>query len=132
VVQLVQEVDNVVEEIVIDQIVMNNKDLLHQIKVNNHQHHLNNMMINKAHIEVDNVVVVVVVINVVLLVVIVKVVQMPIQMRQHLIIQMIFPLFQSSKMVKLTQKKNELCSCAFYLHKLFPTFSSFSPKKANI
>jgi hypothetical protein len=63
------------------------------------------MMINKVHIEVDNVVVVVEVINVVLIVVLVKVVQMLIRMRQHLIIQMIFPLFQNSKMVKLTQEK---------------------------
>jgi len=119
VVQVVQEVDNVVEEIVVDQIVMNNQDvniskssrrlffyllffkLLHQIKANN-QHHLNNMMTNKVHIEVDNVVVVVVVIIVVLIVAFVKVVQMLIQMHQHLIIQMIFPLFQNSKMVKLT------------------------------
>jgi hypothetical protein len=75
--------------------------LRHQIKANNH-HHLNNMMTNKVHIEVDNVVVVAVVIIVVLIVAFVKVVQMLIQMHQHLIIQMIFPLFQNSKMVKLT------------------------------
>jgi hypothetical protein len=59
------------------------------------------MMTNKVHIEVDNVVVVVVII-VVRIVAFVKVVQMLIQMHQHLIIQMIFPLFQNSKMVKLT------------------------------
>jgi hypothetical protein len=59
------------------------------------------MMINKVHIEVDNVVVEV--INVVLIEVLVKVVL--IQMHQHLIIQMIFPLFQNNKMVKLTDEK---------------------------
>jgi hypothetical protein len=51
---------------------------------------------------VDHEVVVEVVNNVVQIVVLVKVVQMLILMRQHLTIQMIFPLFQNSKMVKLT------------------------------
>jgi len=103
VVQLIQDLDNVAEVIVIEQIVMNNQDRLHQIKANHH-HHRNNMMINKVHIVVDHVVVVEV-INVVRIVVLVKVVQMLIQMRQHLIIQMIFPLFQNNKMVKLTDEK---------------------------
>jgi hypothetical protein len=98
-------VDHVVEEIVFDQIVMNNQDLLHPIKANNH-HQLNHMMINKIPIVVDNAVVVEE-INVVRIVVLVKVAQMLIQMHQHLIIQMIFPLFQNSKMVKLTQKKHQ-------------------------
>jgi hypothetical protein len=102
VVQLIQDLDNVAEiTIVIDLI---NKDQHHQVKASK-QHHLNNMMNNKVHIVVDHEVVVEVVNNVVQIVVLVKVVQMLILMRQHLTIQMIFPLFQNSKMVKLTEEK---------------------------